>query len=35
MNTSALLIMLSAQLSVTAITVYFFYRMLKPKKKNA
>ncbi|OQA91744.1 MAG: hypothetical protein BWY27_00520 [Bacteroidetes bacterium ADurb.Bin234] len=34
MNISALIIMLSVQLSVTVITVYFFYKMLKPSKKN-
>lgn len=31
MNTAALIIMLTTQISITALTVYFFWRMLKSK----
>ncbi len=33
MNTSALIIMLSVQITVTIITIYFFIKILKPSKK--
>ena len=34
MNTSALILMVSTQLAVTLVTVYFFYRVLTSKPRE-
>ncbi len=34
MNTTALIIMLTVQITVTALAFYFFYKVLHTKSKN-